>query len=163
MNQQDGPKDEVTVRVYNKDGAVLAPCTLKRARKLVYRQCAVWLDGGDLRLLVNKYDRKALRKSAAERSNRVCYICQEKIPESEPVTLDHIMPKSAGGKDEDGNAGCACKRCNDNKSNMDLKDYIEQIKQHTEVYPYMTERKIANLEAFATNFYTLKEKEEVSL
>lgn len=163
MNQQDVLKEDATVRVFNKDGTLLSPCTIKRARKLVYRQCAVWLDGGDIRLLVNKYDRKALRKSAAERSNRVCYICQEKIPEGQPVTLDHITPKSDGGRDEESNAGCACKRCNDDKSNVDLIDYIEQMKQQAERYPYMTERKISNLEMFAADFYSRKQAEEVGV
>lgn len=125
--------------------------------------CGMVLNEGEIQLLVNKIDRKNLRRNAAERSNRVCYICQERIPESEPVTMDHITPKSDGGRDEESNVGCACKRCNDDKSNVDLKDYITQMKQRPEAYVYMTARKIANLEAFATNFYTLKEEEEVGL
>lgn len=112
---------------------------------------------------MNKYDRKALRKNAAERSNRVCYICQEKIPESQPVTLDHITPKSDGGRDEDSNVGCACKRCNDDKSNVDLKDYIEQMKQRPEGNPYMTGRKIKNLETFAADFYSRKQADKVGV
>ena len=163
MSQQDVSKDDAIIKVYNKDGTPLSPCTIKRARKLVYRQCAVWLDEGEIKLLVNKFDRKALRKNAAERSNRVCYICQEKIPEDQPVTMDHITPKSDGGRDEESNVGCACKRCNDDKSNVDLIDYIEQMKQQPGGYPYMTEQKIANLETFAADFYSRKQAEEVGV
>lgn len=44
------------------------------------------------------------------------------------ATIDHIIPRSKGGKDEIFNLVAACRQCNTEKGNMPLVDFI-QIRQ----------------------------------
>ena len=65
------------------------------------------------------------RKNLLERDNYICQYCGVK---KVPLTIDHIIPKSHGGKDSWDNLVAACKPCNQKKGNkspvgagMDLK------------------------------------------
>ncbi len=55
------------------------------------------------------------RKNLLERDNHICQYCGiSKIP----MTLDHIIPKSQGGKDSWENLVTACRPCNQKKGNQ---------------------------------------------
>jgi hypothetical protein len=49
------------------------------------------------------------------RDNYTCQYCNTKKPHRE-LTLDHVFPKSRGGKDTWENLTTACKKCNNEKA-----------------------------------------------
>ncbi len=59
---------------------------------------------------------EALRQKVLTRDGWVCAYCGS----PEATTVDHIVPKSAGGKDVEGNLVAACRRCNGLKSDKPL-------------------------------------------
>ena len=54
------------------------------------------------------------RKNIMKRDNHTCQYCGKN---SRPMTIDHIIPKSFGGKDTWENLVCACTKCNAKKGN----------------------------------------------
>lgn len=53
-----------------------------------------------------------------------CFYCGEYL-EKEKKTVDHIKPVSKGGKDTEENIAVACRRCNTNKSDYSLDEFIK--------------------------------------
>jgi 5-methylcytosine-specific restriction endonuclease McrA len=78
-----------------------------------------------LRTYVNVPRRRAhwSRKGVLVRDNHTCIYCgakpgllqKGKIINKNDLTIDHIMPKSRGGKDKWSNTACACAACNHRK------------------------------------------------
>jgi len=54
------------------------------------------------------------RKNILKRDHNTCQYCGRN---SRPMTIDHIIPKSYGGKDSWSNLVCACTACNAKKGN----------------------------------------------
>jgi 5-methylcytosine-specific restriction endonuclease McrA len=71
---------------------------------------------------LNKYDKlpsqkiKFSRRTIFKRDNNKCQYCKKKFPLSE-LSMDHIIPKSAGGKTIWENICLACVSCNTCKAN----------------------------------------------
>jgi len=143
---------EKNIIVLNKGGQLLAPCNIKRANKLVKRNCAKWIGDGKIELLVNDKDRKILRKQIIEEAGRICYICNEYIAENEFPTLDHVKPKFKLGEDKKENLKCCCKRCNDDKSNRDLKEYVDHIKVNRGHYLWISNEQIESIYKMGRGF-----------
>lgn len=62
-------------------------------------------------------------------STRCCY-CERKFDKNNIRTIEHIVPKSKGGKNNLNNLIYACYECNNLRSNMDFiefKNYIKSI------------------------------------
>jgi len=57
------------------------------------------------------------RKNILKRDKHVCQYCGHN---SQPMTVDHIIPKCYGGKDTWDNLVCACPKCNRIKGNQTL-------------------------------------------
>lgn len=62
-----------------------------------------------------------LRLVILERDNWVCQHCGNELREKDPdaahdATVDHVIPKAAGGRDEQANLIASCRRCNGIKS-----------------------------------------------
>ncbi len=57
------------------------------------------------------------KKNIIKRDRHTCQYCGAK---STPVTVDHIIPKTMGGKDSWENLVCACISCNNKKGNRTL-------------------------------------------
>jgi hypothetical protein len=73
-----------------------------------------------------------------ERDNWTCKICGSATPKGLRGTvhdlapeIDHIVPRSRGGDDEDSNLRCACRRCNNIK--LSLLDSEFKISERGEV------------------------------
>ncbi len=64
---------------------------------------------------------KLNRKSIFARDKNTCQYCYKKFPLSE-LSLEHVFPKSRGGKNEWTNIVCACKRCNKHKGGRTPKE-----------------------------------------
>ena len=62
-----------------------------------------------------------LRTRCAEAQNWKCCYCGEEMNLSahskKRVTLEHVLPRSMGGKDEYDNCAAACYRCNNRREN----------------------------------------------
>lgn len=71
------------------------------------------------------------------RANGVCQLCGKKLKYRE-MTVDHIRPLSAGGKDNLSNYQCTCLTCNQLKNSMQQNDFYEKI---TEIFWFQTQRK----------------------
>lgn len=88
------------------------------------------IDGGTWRLREDKYFVRwnrpslspSLRRQVFERDGDVCKYCGS---EEGPFEVDHIHPVSKGGKDEMENLTVACKRCNRDKSDKLVGDWLE--------------------------------------
>ena len=54
------------------------------------------------------------RKNIIKRDSNICQYCGRN---SQPMTIDHVIPKSYGGRDTWENLVCACMSCNSRKGN----------------------------------------------
>lgn len=80
-----------------------------------------------LRAYINVPRRQAhwSRKGVLMRDNYVCIYCgvmpgslfKDKVLAKSDFTVDHIVPRSRGGKDQWTNTACACYQCNHRKGN----------------------------------------------
>lgn len=80
---------------------------------------------------MSKEDRKALETRLFERQEGVCFICQKKIEMAlHELDVDHIIPLSNGGKDEEVNFALTHATCNRSKndSNLEIARSIFRIK-----------------------------------
>lgn len=53
-----------------------------------------------------------------------CMYCKTKFKSLEEITLDHIVPQSKGGTDALVNLGLSCHKCNREKGNFLLTEYL---------------------------------------
>lgn len=129
---------KIKINVVNKDYKKLAPTNMLIANTLVAREKAIWIvEGTTLMLLKTKEDFKELKKIIIKEEDRICYICNNKIPKSENATIDHVNPKSKFGTDDRENLHCCCKRCNDDKGNLTYDEYINHVKKNPSKYKYL--------------------------
>lgn len=71
---------------------------------------------------------KYSRKNIFQRDNYTCQYCSNKFKKEE-LTLDHIIPKSKGGKSSWTNIVTCCTGCNADKGDKSLKELGWQLKQ----------------------------------
>lgn len=72
----------------------------------------------------NKYIKNSVRfsrKNVWLRDEGMCQYCERHIPYAS-FTLDHVIPKTAGGKTTWDNVVTSCYTCNQKKANKHLKD-----------------------------------------
>jgi 5-methylcytosine-specific restriction endonuclease McrA len=68
-----------------------------------------------------KFDVKLTRKNIYERDNYTCQYCGKQFPYNK-LSLDHIVAKSAGGKNSFTNIVTSCLPCNRKKENKSLQE-----------------------------------------
>ena len=130
-------KKLVKIEVYSINGKKLPSTNLKVAKTMIRRKKAEWINENEsLTLLYSKSEFKALKKLVIEEENRTCYICKAVI-DVEKATIDHIIPKFKGGTDYRYNLACSCLRCNEDKKNFTLRQYIRHIENNIEKYKYI--------------------------
>ena len=61
------------------------------------------------------------RKNILTRDDHQCQYCGNHFRESD-LTIDHVIPRSKGGKNEWDNVAAACRTCNQRKSNYLLEN-----------------------------------------
>lgn len=141
------------VAVYDPYNNYLSNCTWKRALGLVDSGKAIRLNASSIRLVQTKRQRIKQKHSIIDESNRICYICNSFIPEEETATIDHMIPKSRDRRaDVYTNMRCCCSRCNNDKGNMTLSEYVKHIFNHREDYDYITDKHLLYLKHFAQHF-----------
>jgi 5-methylcytosine-specific restriction endonuclease McrA len=129
-----------SVLVLNNTYEAIHICSLRRAIVLVLKGIAVveefagiFLNSAQqqfkaptvIRLIRYVYiPRKSVhlsRRNVLLRDKHVCQYCGKEFSSSE-LTMDHIVPRSAGGLTAWDNVVACCKRCNNRKGNRSLKD-----------------------------------------
>lgn len=61
------------------------------------------------------------------RDGMACAYCGATIENGIQLTLDHIVPWSAGGGNEPGNLVTACKRCNSSRGNRSVGEFAGAV------------------------------------
>lgn len=142
-----------TIAVFGPDNVYLSHCTWTRALGLLESGRAVRLNATTVRLKQTKKERIRKKHSIIADSKRICYICNTRIPEDETATIDHIIPKSRDRRaDTYDNMRCCCNRCNNDKGNMTLSEYVKHIFDNRELYDYISNKRLDYLKRFA-KFY----------
>ena len=141
------------IAVLDVSGRFLSYCTRKRAKKLVQEHKAWYVADKTLKLKTTKNKDARERKEVIKEARRICYICGNKIAEKDIATIDHVVPKS---RDEFAtnkfNMKCCCKRCNNDKGDMTLLEYVQHIKENKKVYNYISDKRLAYLEEYAITY-----------
>lgn len=75
----------------------------------------------------NSKEWKRISKEVFHRDNYVCYYCGEKGGKLE---VDHIVPFSKGGSDEMDNLITSCLRCNRQKRDKSIKEFLKWKERH---------------------------------
>ena len=89
----------------------------------------------------NSFKLRLTRKNILLRDDYTCQFCTNKF-KTEELTLDHIIPKSKGGKNTWTNLVCACVDCNRKKSDKSLKDSgMKLLKNPTKPSQYLIFKK----------------------
>ena len=57
-----------------------------------------------------------------------CFLCGKPITNTKDLTTEHILPKSRGGSLEDYNIYPAHAKCNWEKGNMTLREWVEYLR-----------------------------------
>ena len=133
------------VLVLNSNYLPLTVCTFKRAFLLVYLQKAELVHASQDMVIrtvnstysypsvikINRYINAPYRGVVLTRNNvfrRDSHECQY-CGSTKDLTLDHVIPKSKGGKTTWKNLVTACKRCNIKKGDFDLKEANMTLKR----------------------------------
>lgn len=87
----------------------------------------------------------------------VCSYCSTPIDESSR-TVDHLTPKSRGGKLSNKNKVPACKKCNELKRNMDLKEFELAVSAMIFLENMNHNERISYLKRLSFNIKKIKER-----
>ncbi|WP_312471245.1 HNH endonuclease [Neobacillus sp.] len=104
----------------------------KRIRyKVSYEQAVLLVNEGMAGIvhetLIHKfYDKQTFKQMILMRHNYTCWYCGKYGD-----TIDHVIPKVHGGISSPNNCVCACKRCNKNKDNLTLQEFLFYIEPLT--------------------------------
>ncbi len=83
---------------------------------------------------VNNYKNVSLtRENVFKRDNHECVYCGS----GKNLTIDHVIPKSKGGKDGWDNLVTACRPCNGEKADLTLEEFGKEIPQPKRPHYFM--------------------------
>ena len=147
MGSSKKPK---TIAVIDVDGVFLSFCTRQRAKKIIQEHKGYFIAERTLKLKTSKTKEIRDRRDVIREDKRICYICNRKIPKKEIATVDHVIPRS---RDEFAankfNLKCCCERCNNDKADMTLIEYVQHIRYNREDYDYISDKRLDYLEQYA--------------
>lgn len=139
-----------TIAVFDNDGLYLSHCTYERARKLIKERKAFYIGISTIKLVTGKKQKLREKHMVIKEDRRVCYICTEHIPENKQATVDHVIPKSRDKfADIKMNMRCCCERCNNDKNDRTLYEYVKYMKRNRYKYPYISRKRLDYLEKYA--------------
>lgn len=147
MSSNKKPK---VIAVLDVNENFLSFCTRQRAKKIVHDHKGYFIAERTLKLKTSKTREARERREVIKESKRICYICNRKISEKETATVDHVIPKS---RDEFAsnkfNLKCCCERCNNDKADMTLLEYVQHIRYNRKDYDYISDKRLNYLEEYA--------------
>lgn len=139
-----------TIAVLDPKNVYLSHCTWERALSMLKSGRAVRLNATTVRLTQTKKERQDFKHRIIEDSRRICYICGRRIPYNETATIDHVIPRSRDGRaDIFSNMRCCCTRCNNDKANMTISEYVGKILENRVEYDYISNAQLQRLVKFA--------------
>lgn len=83
------------------------------------------------------------RDNIFRRDNYECVYCGH--GKKRDLTIDHVIPRSKGGEDSWNNLVTACKRCNNEKSDLTLEEYGKEIPKPFRPHYIMLIKKIHDI------------------
>ena len=99
------------------------------------------------------------RRNIYARDRNMCQYCGKRYPSSE-LSLDHIIPRSMGGKSTWNNIVCACTRCNVKKggrtpkqAHMRLVKKPEKPKRNPVIHVHLNHHRYASWKQFLDHAY----------
>ena len=150
------PQDVIrNITVYDKNKSRRLENTyLERAFYMVGRGSAVWDKENESVVLTHTHhELKQMRQDVIEQAGRTCYICKSWIPYHEVPTIDHVQAKSDKGPCSMANMKCACIRCNQDKADMPLIQYVRHIRLNRDQYNYITDAVLDSLVDFTQTLW----------
>lgn len=78
------------------------------------------------------------------RDGLACAYCGATIEDGAQFSLDHLRPRSKGGKNEPNNLVTCCTRCNSRRQDRALASWIRAVAGYCHVEPQTIERHVAN-------------------
>ena len=82
------------------------------------------------------------RKNIHRRDGHTCQYCGEKVVPG-TSTIDHVMPRSRGGKNTWQNLVCACERCNVKKGDKTPKEANMELLRSPEEPKYLNTQEVS--------------------
>ena len=118
--QQDGELISLSAErlSFEQRSFVLMACEQKMQEFVAKRGLALW----DYRMLDSEPIPDSLRLRVLMASGRRCALCGATSRER-PLDVDHIIPRSRGGKTSPSNLQVLCSKCNRSKGNKDTTDF----------------------------------------
>lgn len=74
-----------------------------------------------------KWIRPNKRLAIYLRDNLACVWCGTTVEDEEAMTLDHIVPHSAGGSNHESNLVTSCRRCNCSRRTRSVPSFAEAV------------------------------------
>ena len=141
------------IAVFGPDNRYLSHCTEKRATSLLNSQRATRVNATTIKLMYTKKGWTNVKHELIKKSQRICYICNEAIPEDEIATIDHIVPSCRSTQANTySNLRCCCERCNHDKDSRKLSEYVRYIQKNRDKYDYISDKRLIQLELFAFEY-----------
>ncbi len=94
-------------------------------------------------------------------NHRCCYCGQEMTQESDfnnTATIEHVVPRGRGGKNEMANKVAACYRCNNARGCLPAYIFFESVQRNPELWPVDTS---TMFEKIITDPITDEERDEI--
>lgn len=108
----------VEALTFEQKARLRALCEQRLGDYLEQRGLAIW----DYRLIDDSAVSGDLRYRVLAASDRRCALCGATEKER-PLDIDHIVPRSRGGTNEEANLQVLCSKCNRAKGNRDARDF----------------------------------------
>lgn len=93
----------------------------------------IQFDGRDFPIKSTDARGYSKREALSEAQNhRCCYcgeMCKDDAPENDRATVEHVVPKIAGGRANWGNEVMACRLCNSGRGAMRAERYFEAVQE----------------------------------
>ena len=96
-------------------------------------------------------------KTEIKKASRYCAYCHKEFTSKKDATIDHLKPKSAGGKRKLGNIVVACECCNRKKANTPLYIWLKDVRIRANLMRYLIYMQNWN-KIYSDNIYKKIEK-----
>lgn len=139
-----------SIAVFDSKGKFSGYCTKDRMFHLLSSNEAIRLNSSCIRMKPFRHEEIKMKHRIIREAKRICYICRRRIPKGETATVDHVVPRSKSSRaDVYENMRCCCLRCNNDKDDMYLSDYVEYMAHHRDYYSYVSDKQLYYLQEFA--------------
>lgn len=99
-----------------------------------------------VRKYINHHSKVALtRDNVFKRDNYQCVYCDDYWPKNF-LTIDHVLPRSKGGKDTWDNMVTACPKCNGEKADLLVEEFTKRLPNPRRPHYLMLMKSTGNIE-----------------